>query len=81
MEAFEYFIDGEKIAKDEFDELLLEAAEYLAKEDGIYYEWLNYNLPQNEYDEFIDNTFIKWLEELNETGKLYINHIFEKRKI
>lgn len=35
----------------------------IAKEDGIYYEWLNGNVPDNEYEEYFDNMYLKLYEE------------------
>ena len=35
----------------------------LAKEDGIYYEWLNGNVSDNEYEEYFDNMYLKLYEE------------------
>ena len=34
-------------------------AEMIAKEDGIYYEWLKGNITDNEYEDFIQNTIEK----------------------
>lgn len=34
---------------------LEEQAELIAKEDGIYYDWLNGRVSDNDYEEFIEN--------------------------
>ena len=78
---YDYFVDGEKVAEDEFYEIFHEQVEVIAKEDGIYYEWLNNNLPNNEYEEWEESTINFFFKLLQENGSYMVGYkVFEIRK-
>lgn len=45
------------------ESVIEEKVTIIAKEDGIYYEWLNGNVSDNEYEEYFDNMYLKLYEE------------------
>lgn len=47
-----------------YSELEQQAIE-IAKEDGIYYEWLNHNVTDNEYEYFIENKILELMKKEN----------------
>lgn len=82
MEEFEYFVDKKKVAYNDFEIMLEEAIEVIAREDGIYYDWLNQHVPNNDYEEFVGDLFSKFMKELNDLNICYAGYnTFEKRRI
>ena len=47
----------------------IEAVENIAKEDGIFYEWLYSGLPTNEYEDFVESITYPFWEKSNKTKK------------
>lgn len=45
-----------------YTELEQQAIE-IAKEDGIYYEWLNNAVTTDEYEQFIEDTILKLMKQ------------------
>ena len=81
MEYFEYYIDGKKVSESDFKKGLYNTAEYIAKENGIFDDYINARIPQNEYDDFIKNSFERLSNEVDEKDVFYSKHKFEKIKV
>lgn len=45
------------------EDVIYEKAEIIAKEDGIYYEWQQGGVTDNEYEEYLDDVIIKLYKE------------------
>lgn len=78
---FNYFVDGKQVTQDMFELLVDEAVENIAKEDGIFYEWLYSGLPTNEYEDFIESLTHSFWEKIeqNEEATVIMFYKFETR--
>lgn len=78
---FEYFVDCEKVAKDEFDEMIEDDVIFIAKESGAFYEYMCGCMVDYEYEALLKNNIENANKEIEQNGFVWLNHKFERKVI
>ena len=77
-----YYIDHKRVVKNKFYMRIGDEINTIAKEDGIYYEWLNNNLPTLEFEEWFDGKYDYFSQQLTKNNQCIIgNSLFEIKEI
>ena len=78
---YEYFVDGEKVAKDEFDAMIEEDVVVIAKENGAFYEYMAGCMVDYEYEALLETNIENANKEIEQNGFVWLNHKFERKAI